>query len=419
MSMMLFALECKGQLKRMSEYEEKPSTQDNVASSLKISVKFYGKGRTGLNLSDSLGYLFLEFRNDEESEATVVKSVPRVSENQQIVFMSVKLIDNSFKSKPYHFLLDPSISELNFEYKNHDLNILDMKSNAELDELVASYYTGVLSKNFEALKVNDPHTYSQINLSQRLDSVHTYYKKKGFTKNSVLLNQLNNLFYFDILQQVDPFDIRVEAYAKKAHSPIIDGLTITNFYHKYVTNHIALLDYENLNTQKFSKQYLNFISKGAYKYLLQPENVISPYYETTWEWLQTTELYQGQKKVITKNIAAVKGDQLVQPLKELALLDRSFNAYSLQDILMLNPAEYYLLDFWATWCAPCIEGFKNLKELQLPDNLKVISLSVDKMITREKWKGKSNEFGLENSYLIDEIRSTDFLNALQPEAIPR
>jgi len=75
--------------------------------------------------------------------------------------------------------------------------------------------------------------------------------------------------------------------------------------------------------------------------------------------------------------------------------------------------------FWATWCGPCIQGFKDIKKMQLPKNLMVINLSVDKIAVKDKWKSKANEFSLNNSYLIDEVKSKAFFEIFQLEAIPR
>jgi len=38
-----------------------------------------------------------------------------------------------------------------------------------------------------------------------------------------------------------------------------------------------------------------------------------------------------------------------------------------------------LIDFWATWCAPCITGMPHLEELQkeFPDELKVVAISYE------------------------------------------
>ena len=50
--------------------------------------------------------------------------------------------------------------------------------------------------------------------------------------------------------------------------------------------------------------------------------------------------------------------------------------------------KYVLLDFWASWCVPCIKSFPHLKELYAKykdKGLVVISISVDKKKDEQKW----------------------------------
>jgi thiol-disulfide isomerase/thioredoxin len=136
-------------------------------------------------------------------------------------------------------------------------------------------------------------------------------------------------------------------------------------------------------------------------------------------WLRTTEFFKDFSIEIEENIEKVKGKELTFFLKNLWVLDESFNNQLLVDVVKSNPSEYYLLDFWATWCAPCIQGFKDMGKMQLPKNLSVINLSVDKMEIKDKWKLKANEFELKNSYLIDGVKNSAFFEIFRLEAIPR
>jgi len=69
--------------------------------------------------------------------------------------------------------------------------------------------------------------------------------------------------------------------------------------------------------------------------------------------------------------------------------------------------KYLIIDFWATWCAPCMKEapiFKKLAEKYKDSNVEFISISVDdefdywkKHITENNWKGNNYWFGMNES----------------------
>lgn len=82
-------------------------------------------------------------------------------------------------------------------------------------------------------------------------------------------------------------------------------------------------------------------------------------------------------KPISRNDAPLK-DAPAQPLKPLAEMnwtDFNGNVYKLKDF----QGKIVILDFWATYCPPCIEGMKHFEMLQGKygtENLQIIGLHV-------------------------------------------
>ncbi len=57
-----------------------------------------------------------------------------------------------------------------------------------------------------------------------------------------------------------------------------------------------------------------------------------------------------------------------------------------------QPANYFIINFWASWCAPCIKEMKSLNTLQeKAPSLRVITISQDKNLNKAKDFFKKNK----------------------------
>ena len=75
-----------------------------------------------------------------------------------------------------------------------------------------------------------------------------------------------------------------------------------------------------------------------------------------------------------------------------------------------------LLDFWATWCAPCVEALPHLNELGKKHNIKVIAICEDGRRTLNKAKKYIEEKKFDFVNIIDEKNHIQTLFEVQ--AIP-
>lgn len=85
-----------------------------------------------------------------------------------------------------------------------------------------------------------------------------------------------------------------------------------------------------------------------------------------------------------------------EALKE-DMISRDGDAVDFASILKENQGKEILIDFWASWCKDCIQGFPHLKELQENNpQLVYVFLSLDKDVT--SWKEGIERFNLKGEH---------------------
>jgi len=107
----------------------------------------------------------------------------------------------------------------------------------------------------------------------------------------------------------------------------------------------------------------------------------------------------------------------------LNLLKADGSVIRFQDILIKNKGKVIYIDYWASWCAPCIEAMPYAEALRneyANENIVFVYLSSDN--DQSAWKKAAERYGLsnlENNYLSLNHKNSDMVQRLKIQTIPR
>lgn|GEM_PF-2059136 len=91
-----------------------------------------------------------------------------------------------------------------------------------------------------------------------------------------------------------------------------------------------------------------------------------------------------------------------------------------ESVIRKHKGKKIYVDFWASWCAPCIHEFQYKDQLRVRLGDKVVFLYLALGDKEEKWKKAVEKYGItQNSYLVTNSRSSKFVEQHKILSIPR
>jgi thiol-disulfide isomerase/thioredoxin len=128
---------------------------------------------------------------------------------------------------------------------------------------------------------------------------------------------------------------------------------------------------------------------------------------------QYRESYYG--KIFVETLAKLRTDLPIQiKLDAINATNKPFNFGDFKN------RRFLVLDFWATWCAPCLDEMPSalkFEESLKSKNIGYVFLSYDSRV--KTWQKKSTELGLTYSYRINETAKPYLMETLNMGNIPR
>ncbi len=103
---------------------------------------------------------------------------------------------------------------------------------------------------------------------------------------------------------------------------------------------------------------------------------------------------------IIGDIAIEKSVSVGNHYTDFTLLDLSGDSISLSDFIGKN--DYLLVDFWASWCGPCIKSLPEMKQLYNKykgEHFDILGVSLDE--NKEAWVGAIKSHGLTWNHISD------------------
>lgn len=116
-----------------------------------------------------------------------------------------------------------------------------------------------------------------------------------------------------------------------------------------------------------------------FRKLVGPEHIPS-----VMKLCESRDVLSETEKLLCRAVDMSHYEWAGKPLGRLVVYDQEEREVSIDTLMRGKP---YLLDFWATWCGPCIQDFPKLQELSAKYGIDIVGISIDSR--KQAWTGFS------------------------------
>ncbi len=371
-----------------------------------IEVQFKEEGSTGFNMLDKYNKnYYLSIKNQFDKDTVIREAVPRYFENQIIRYLNGKYdkIKQELVSYPHYYLIMEKHDTIRFEYHDGDIGLID-NSIISLDSL-------------EIKSSVDLDTSNGTSLSDLVEEIsNLQINKKQVSKEVLLINDVKMQLLLLELAKHENNHRLIEDYLLNLDENNVDSYYLAKLMRTYISKSIDENNFKDINIEKLTSKSKKLVNFSVY-FLLQDKYQHYNKNEYLKKWFYHTEEFKKDSLFFKKSIEPYDAKQFKSLVKLLSLESSEIG----KDFRTDNSSEFYLLDFWATWCAPCIQGIKSMKEMDIPDNVQIVNISIDKVKDIEKWRKMERDLGLNMSYWLSDTieENKEFLKFVEMKSIPR
>lgn len=419
LALLLFITSCK------EEKDSKVLKPDNsepewvMSDSITFKIELPPESSLLLNLEDKyFDNLVLEWENESGKDSVFTTTIPRYHKVQTVenIYHKNREDFKKFKLSWHNFIIDSLTDKIFLKVDGDQIEVIGNDPSIDISELRTDYYIQRV-KIFKRKESNSE-------LLVGLDSLKQHYDKLHIGQE--LNKTINLMHYYDKLYDIDSSKVPIDSLMHHIDLTITSSAGRSLIF-KYLDDNIKSIGFELLNpsssneTSKVnSKIYERNLAIGVLRYLRFKDSKGNNLYPEARNWLKRTKFYQENKEEIDSQIEAPDNAAFKKALSELEIVDVNFKKSSINEIVKLNQSSYYLIDLWATWCVPCINGMKLMDQMDFPKNVKVISLSTDYKKDKELWQTKSQELDLDINFMIlDKEDNKEFYKFINMKSIPR
>jgi thiol-disulfide isomerase/thioredoxin len=327
----------------------------------KLEITFEESGEKRVNMVSSLAFT----TDDMTSLGDVAMSVFDLAFDLDSVFEPDKQPEpyiqyqiNKTKRIAEFVNANPKLSENAKQYISNELKLLYLKSN-----LLDYEITEILSTSNQPLEK----LYSFLNYFDLNNPQYLYCGYYYFILQSILDNQILNIPRIR--------DVPVKDWLKEVKTILTDLIGADTG-----------LFYEMLAASAYSKQFIDETKPLSDK---QIENIKSYFKNKSY-----VDILLAENEKITKVAAITASLQINETpvVPKEKLMDAIVSKYK---------GKVVLVDFWATWCAPCLDGMKKSRELkkELIDKDVVFVYIANISSPKKLWETKIQGIGGEQYYL--------------------
>lgn len=311
-----------------------------------------------------------------------------------------------FSTNSLLLILVLTIGQTSFGQKKVNVTVM-LPSGIDYAKIGLSYNNGQDAKELKPIITNGMFTISDSYYS-RYATLTFYYpdstETDGISGVAFWVSGMpaNISFYRDNMKNKNPF----RNYRLSNASALADN-GVNQFY-KFVATELENIKYfylKNRDSIRANKKYENILDEKLEKVERKELEFIklnANQYYSLWAFshevltigrLRADSLLRFYQKVFPDSLKhTFEGNEIVKKLNgrintkkggeapDFSVKDIKDNVVSLNDLR----GKYILLDFWASWCAPCMSEMpkiKSLREKYSKDKLEIISVTLDKTYT--------------------------------------